>query len=103
MNILVFCTTCCSAVFKDKRGGMLSWNKREGYTSNLTQTGTNAPIELQSRQKKNTNRSNLVNGEVTEYIITYQETEFKIRVLEILRIRCVMEQIHVNELICQRR
>lgn len=52
MNILVFCTTCCSTVFKDKRGGMLSWNKREGYTSNLTQTGTNAPIELQSRQKK---------------------------------------------------
>lgn len=44
-----------------------------------------------------------MNGEVTEYIITYQETEFKIRVLEILRIRCVMEQIHVNELICQRR
>jgi hypothetical protein len=52
---------------------------------------------------KNTNKSNFVNEEVTEYIITYHETEFKIRVLEILRIMCVMEQIHVNVLIFQRR
>ena len=52
--------------------------------------------------KKN-NKSNFVNGEVTEYIITYHETEFKIRVLKILRIMCVMEQIHVNVLIFQRR
>lgn len=59
------------------------------------------PSNYNLGNKKTPMKNNWVNREVIEYIITFQETEYKIRGLDILRIMCIMEQIHV--LICQRR
>jgi hypothetical protein len=78
-----------------------SLEQSKDRTTNFTWTEANCQIPIYTRKHQSIQL--LVHEEVTEYIITNQEDELKIWVLVILRMDFVMEQIHQNVLIFQRR